>query len=118
MGTWHISRAVLSIQGNSPELGQDLYSLFIRKMQDAPPQEVTIVGDDWEEPLMFLDVETTRFRGLDLQCRTGRWVVRTKMLDSMMSLRPTEDISCFCCDWIHLACLLMFFECFLVGKTM
>lgn len=28
---------------------QDLYSLFIRKMQDAPPQEVTIVGDDWEE---------------------------------------------------------------------
>ena len=29
---------------------QDLYSLFIRKMQDAPPQEVTIVGEDWEEP--------------------------------------------------------------------
>ncbi|CAJ1425217.1 unnamed protein product, partial [Effrenium voratum] len=27
---------------------KDLYSLFIRKMQDAPPQEVTIVGDDWE----------------------------------------------------------------------
>jgi len=28
---------------------KDLYSLFIRKMQDAPPQEVTIVGDDWED---------------------------------------------------------------------
>ena len=30
---------------------QDLYSLFIRKMQDAPPQEVTIVGEDWEASL-------------------------------------------------------------------
>ncbi|OLP94034.1 hypothetical protein AK812_SmicGene24005 [Symbiodinium microadriaticum] len=30
---------------------KDLYSLFIRKMQDAPPQEVTIVGDDWEVEL-------------------------------------------------------------------
>jgi len=28
---------------------KDLYSLFIRKMQDAPPQELTIVGDDWED---------------------------------------------------------------------
>ncbi|CAE6920816.1 ppsA [Symbiodinium natans] len=28
---------------------KDLYSLFIRKMQDAPPQEVTIVGEDWED---------------------------------------------------------------------
>jgi len=28
---------------------KDLYSLFIRKMQDAPPQEVTVIGDDWED---------------------------------------------------------------------
>jgi len=28
---------------------KDVYSLFIRKMQDAPAQEVTIIGDDWED---------------------------------------------------------------------
>lgn len=28
---------------------KDLYSLFIRKMQDAPAQEVTVIGEDWED---------------------------------------------------------------------
>ncbi|CAE8712740.1 unnamed protein product, partial [Polarella glacialis] len=28
---------------------KDLFGLFIRKMQEAPAQEVTIVGDDWED---------------------------------------------------------------------
>eukprot|EP00933_Yihiella_yeosuensis_P040008 TRINITY_DN3421_c0_g1_i1.p1 TRINITY_DN3421_c0_g1~~TRINITY_DN3421_c0_g1_i1.p1 ORF type:complete len:354 (+),score=63.49 TRINITY_DN3421_c0_g1_i1:1-1062(+) len=28
---------------------KDLYSMFIRKMQDAPAQEVTVVGDNWED---------------------------------------------------------------------
>lgn len=47
-----ISRAAISRKGYRREFRQDLYSLFIRKMQDAPPQEVTIVGDDWEEPVV------------------------------------------------------------------
>ncbi len=42
--TWICTRNFCTVGGD-----QDLYSLFIRKMQDAPPQEVTIVGDDWEE---------------------------------------------------------------------
>mmetsp|Transcript_43343 Transcript_43343/g.114654 ORF Transcript_43343/g.114654 Transcript_43343/m.114654 type:complete len:938 (+) Transcript_43343:82-2895(+) len=28
---------------------QDTYGMVLRKMQDAPPQEVTITGDDWED---------------------------------------------------------------------
>jgi len=28
---------------------QDTYAMVLRKMQDAPPQEVTITGDDWED---------------------------------------------------------------------
>ena len=69
-------------------------------MQDAPPQEVTIVGDDWEEPVVSLSflqtlssvVSTSEANKNDLQCRTGRWVVLTKMLDSMMSLRPVKAL--------------------------
>jgi len=30
-------------------LSKDVYKVFIQKIQDAPPQEVTITGDDWED---------------------------------------------------------------------
>lgn len=28
---------------------KDMYTILVRKMQAAPPQEVTVVGDDWED---------------------------------------------------------------------
>jgi hypothetical protein len=35
---------------------QDPYWMVLRKLQDAPPQEITITGDDWEDWVVYFPV--------------------------------------------------------------